>query len=240
MIAVSTNQNRHALRHAGTILWLVLASPMAWSQHVSGHDMSAIMSMDVPRVGTVMLDQVEWRGESLFAWNAQAWYGDERDKLWFKSEGQRESGRTEDARIEALWDHAIGEWWTLQAGLRQDVGTGAQRSWAAVGVAGLAPQWIEVEATLYIGEQGRSAARLKLAYELLLSQRLILQPEVEINLYDRRDVTRGVDAGLSSVEAGLRLRYEIRRQFAPYAGVVLMRTPQLHEVKGVAGLRIWF
>lgn len=219
---------------------LGLAAGAALAQHAPDHDMSESMSMAVGRVGTVLLDQAEWRGDSRFAWNGQAWYGDDRDKLWLKSEGHGQAGRTEDARIELLWDHVIGEWWNLQAGIRQDLGEGPHRSWAALGIAGLAPQWIDVQATVYLGEQGRTSARLKFAYELLFTQRLILEPELEINLYDRRDAARGIDAGLSSVEAGLRLRYEVRRRFAPYAGAVLVRTPRLHEVKGLAGLRVWF
>jgi len=157
-------------------------------------------------------------------WDAVAWYGGDFDKLWLRSEGERESHRT-DARIEALWNHAFASYWDWQLGARRDFSGGSahnvpDRTWTAFGIQGLAPYWFEIEATAYVGDGGRTAARVRAEYELLLTQRLILQPELELNWYDRRDRVREIAGGLSDAEVGLRLRYEIRREIAPYIGVV--------------------
>lgn len=125
----------------------------------------------------------------------------------------------------------------------------ARRDWAAFGVQGLAPYWFEIEATAYLGQSGRTAFRARAEYELLLTQRLILQPELEANLYGKSDPQRGVSDGLSDASVGLRLRYEIRREIAPYVGVVWKRhfgdaafAPggESAQTQFVAGLRVWF
>ena len=219
---------------------------------MSMQEMDRIMDMhDDPLLAMIKLDQFERaHGDDAYAtsWEAEAWIGHDFDKLWLRTEGERESGIT-DARIEAFWDHAFASFWDWQLGVRHDFGSGPQRSWAAFGVQGLAPYWFEIEATAYIGEQGRTAMRLRAEYELLLTQRLILQPELEANLYGKSDPARGVADGLSDVEFGLRLRYEIRREFAPYVGVVwtrrfgdsgLMPGHAGSDTQLVAGLRVWF
>ena len=218
--------------------------------------MAEMMQMDdTERVGKVLIDQAEWRDTkegSAAVWEGQGWYGSDYDKLWFKTEGERSNGKTEDARAEAFWDRLIGRWWSVQAGARQDFGEGPGRTWAAVGVEGLAPYWFDVEATLYLGEQGRTAARLKAEYDLLFTQRLIIQPEMEANLYGKADPQRLLGSGLSDLELGVRLRYEIRREIAPYVGVSWRRlfgeTADFSrasgggrsDVQAIAGLRIWF
>jgi copper resistance protein B len=140
----------------------------------------------------------------------------------------------------------------VQSGVRHDFGAGPSRTWAAFGVQGLAPYWFEVEATVYVGDAGRSAARLVGEYELLLTQRWILQPKMELNLYGKQDAQNQVGSGLSDIQAGLRLRYEIRREFAPFVGVVWSRRfggsadflrdagEDVSDVQFVAGLRAWF
>ena len=218
-------------------LCLALAPGLSDAQH----SMAETMQMDdEAHFGKVLIDQLEWRAPSAFAWQGQGWYGGDYDKLWVKTEGERAHGVTDDARIEVLWDRIVSPWWNLQAGMRQDLGEGPARTWAAVGVQGIAPQFFGVEATLYVGDGGRAAARFKVDYSLLLTQRLILQPEAEVNLYSHSDAARGVRSGLSEIEAGLRLRYEIRRQFAPYVGVVWNRRLGISDTEAVAGLRIWF
>ncbi len=218
--------------------------------------MTEMMAMDdTESVGKVLLDQLDWRdadGANLFAWDAEAWYGTDYDKLWLKTEGARSDGTTEEARAEALWDHAFARWWSLQAGLRHDFGEGPSRTWAAFGVQGLAPWFFAVEATAYVGEGGRTAARLSGEYDLLLTQRLVLQPEIEINLYGKSDRENTLGSGLSDLQFGLRLRYEIRREIAPYVGVVWARRfgqsadfardagEDTNDVQLLAGLRVWF
>jgi copper resistance protein B len=219
-------------------------------------EMAAMMQMDdTARMGKVLFDQFEWRTTSegnAAVWDAAGWYGGDDNKVWLRTEGERVAGATEGARADLLWDHTVARWWNVQAGVREDFGNGPPRTWAAVGVQGLAPYWFNTEATFYAGEQGRTAIRFKTECELLFTQRLILQPEGEANLYGKADPARQLGSGLSDLEIGLRLRYEIRRQFAPYVGVVWSRNfggtadyvrqagGDPSDVQFVAGLRAWF
>ena len=229
-------------------------------QHVMSdmpyHQMAAMMQMDdAARTGMVLLDQLEWRDSadgSAAVWDAEGWYGGDYDKVWVRTEGERVDGATQNARVDLLWDRVVARWWNVQAGAREDFGQGPARTWAAIGVQGLAPYWFDTEATFYVGDAGRTALRLKMEYELLLTQRLILQPEGEANLYGKADPARRLGSGLSDLEIGLRLRYEVRREFAPYFGVVWSRnfggTADLvreaggsaSDVQLVAGVRAWF
>jgi copper resistance protein B len=233
-----------------------LAQPM--SHDMSYREMVDIMQMDdTSRFAKVMLDQLEWRNggadEGRAAWDAQGYYGGDYDKLWIKSEGKYVSdGRTgvHDASVEVLWDRVISPWWNLQAGGREDFGAG--HTWGTLGVQGLAPQWFQTEASVYLSDEGRTAARLKAQYELLLTQRLVLQPFAEANFYGHSDPAHEIGSGLSDLEISFRLRYEAYRQFAPYVGVVWLRrfgeTADLVRAAGgersdlelTAGLRVWF
>lgn len=233
--------------------------PPAPPQHempaMSDAEMAHVMQMDDDaKFAMFKLDDFEHsygNDMNATAWNAEASYGGDFDKLWLRSEGERESRRT-DARIEAFWDHAFASFWDWQLGVRHDFGSGPQRnvpdrSWAAFGVQGLAPYWFEIEATAYVGDGGRTAARFRAEYELLLTQRLILQPEIELNWYGHRDRARAISTGLSDAEFGLRLRYEIRREIAPYVGVAWKHRSDGGEsgmrangAQLVTGLRLWF
>lgn len=205
--------------------------------------------------GMLLIDQLEafyGRDGNGQSWEAEGWYGSDVDKLWLRSEGERSRGKLEDGNLEAFWNRGIAAFWSTQLGVRHDFGEGPARNWAAFGVQGLAPYWFEVEATAYAGPSGRTAARLRADYELLFTQRLILQPEAEVNLYGKNDPQRRIGRGVSDVQFGLRLRYEIRREFAPYIGVNWIRRvgtsadyarqdrqPVLDR-QIVAGVRIWF
>jgi copper resistance protein B len=173
-------------------------------------------------IGHVLLEQLEdrWNGsDHAFRYDGQGWYGTDDDKLWVKSEGQVDGrGRFSDGQHEVLYDRATSTFFDVQAGVRIDADSGPTRAWAALGVQGLAVYFLDVEATAYASDRG-VAARLKASYDLLITQRLILQPEAEFNLYSASDRERGVGSGLSDIDAGLRLRYEITRKFAPYIGV---------------------
>lgn len=185
-------------------------------------------------------------------WEIQGWYGNDYDKLWLRTEGERSAGKLEEGDIEAFWNHTIATFWSTQLGVRSEAGEGPNRQWAAFGIQGLAPYWFELEATAYVGPSGRSAARFRAEYELLFTQRLILQPEFEANAYGRSDPARRLGSGLSDASLGLRLRYEFHRQFAPYVGVVWERRfggtanfarqdgQGLFDRQWVAGFRIWF
>lgn len=203
----------------------------------------------------VLVDQLEaFNGKNGNGqrWEMQAYYGNDYDKLWLRTEGERSGGKLEEGDIEAFWNHAIATFWSTQLGIRSDAGEGPDRQWAAFGIEGLAPYWFELEATGYVGPAGRTAARFRAEYELLFTQRLILQPEFEANAYGRDDPARHLGSGLSDASIGLRLRYEFHRQFAPYVGVVWTRRfggtadfarqdgQGLFDRQWVAGVRIWF
>jgi copper resistance protein B len=224
--------------------------------NMSYKDMVSMMQMDdTHRFGKVMLDQLEYRDAQEGAagtWDAQTWYGGDYNKLWIKTEGERIAGTTLNASADLLLDHVVARWWDAQGGIRQDFGKGPARTWLALGVQGLAPYWLDVEATLYLSDAGRAAGRLKADYDLLLTQRLILQPYGEANFYSKADPARQLGSGLSDIELSLRLRYEVRRELAPYLGVGWFRrfgrTAELARAAGegsdelelIAGLRIWF
>ncbi|MEO6155438.1 MAG: copper resistance protein B [Thermomonas sp.] len=203
----------------------------------------------------VMLDRLEaWNANpgTGFQWDGSAWIGTDLNRLWLRSEGERIGGKLESADLQVLYGRSVATWWDLVTGIRHDFKPGASQDFVAFGVVGLAPYKFEVEATGYIGQGGQTAARFEAEYETLLTNRLILQPRVEVNLYGKNDERRGIGAGLSTVEAGLRLRYEFTRKFAPYIGVVRERafghTANFRRVDGeatndtriVAGLRLWF
>ena len=200
----------------------------------------------------VMIDKLEAGDNDTQRWDAQAWYGSDIDKLWLKTEGERNDGITEDAEVQLLYSRAISPFFDAQVGLRHDSRPGPARDWLALGIEGLMPYFLETEATLFVGTEGRSALRLNAEYDLLLTQRLILTPEAELNIYGKSDAERALGSGLSDVEFGLRLRYEIAREFAPYIGAVwthrygdtadFARTDggDVSERMWVIGLRAWF
>ena len=226
-----------------------------YSDGIGQGDMTGMEMRDAEPLGMLRLDRLEafsgLHGNGQ-AWELNGWYGTDSDRLWLRSEGEREGGRLADGDIEALWSHAAAPYWDVQFGMRHDSGGGPSRQWIAFGVQGLAPYWFELEATGYAGPSGRTAARLRAEYELLLTQRLILQPELEANLYGKADQARHTGSGLSDASFGLRLRYEIRRQFAPYLGVAWTRRfggtagfardghQPAFDRQLVAGLRVWF
>ena len=203
----------------------------------------------------VLFDQLEWQagdGVRGLSWDNKGWIGGDVNRFWFRTEGEAEDGDFGDAEAHALYGRAIARWWDLVVGVRQDVRPGPAQTWAAVGIQGLAPYWFEVEATAYVGEAGRTHLRLESEYELLFTNRLILQPLVEVDIYGKSDPERRLGAGLSSIDAGLRLRYEVRREFAPYVGVTWSRkffgTADLARAEGddisgarlALGARVWF
>lgn len=225
-----------------------------YSDGVGYGPMKAQMSGD-DAVGMLVFDQLEavhGRDGNAQTWEIEGSYGGDLDKLWVRTEGDRSAGKIQEGDAEAFWYHGIATYWGSQLGVRHDFGVGPQRNWAAFGVEGLAPYFFELQATGYVGSGGRTAARLRVDYEVLFTQRLILQPELEANIYGKDDPQRRIGSGLSDVQFGLRLRYEIRRQFAPYIGVnfvdrVGTTADFAHEDHQpvfdrqiVAGVRVWF
>jgi len=202
----------------------------------------------------VVFDRVEWQGTGSGGATLEntTWIGGDINRIWLRLDADSEDGRLEHASAEALWGRSVSRWWDVVAGLRQDVRPGDPQTWVALGIQGLAPYWFEVEATGYLGAGGRTRAQFEVEYDLLLTNRLILQPVVALELYGKRDPERGVGAGLSSLETGLRLRYEIRRELAPYIGLTwgrkLFGTADLARAEGedvggarlAVGVRTWF
>ena len=210
---------------------------------------------DEKSFGSVLFDSFELGrsdGKSSGSYDVIGRFGRDYNKLVLKAEGEVEDGKLQDARTEAVWSHAISTFWDTQLGLRYDSGVGPNRTWLAAGVQGLAPYWFEVDAAAYVGSGGRTALRLSADYELLVTQRLIVQPRIEANFYGKSDPARDIGKGLSDITTGVRVRYEFSRQFAPYIGVEwanrfgqtadLARAAgeQTRNTRYVAGVRFWF
>ena len=229
--------------------------PLHAMRDMSEEEMIELMEMnDNHAFGMLRADSFEWRDTDdgdVFSWDVQGWYGGDYTKLWLETEGEAHEGDVE-SRNELLIDRVVARWWSVQAGVRHDSGEGPSRNWVAFGVQGLAPYWFEVEATAYIGDEGRTALRVSAEYELLLTQRLVLQPEIELDVYGEADEENLIGSGLSDAEVALRLRYEVRREFAPYVGASWQRrfgdTAELVQAAGhdrselqwLAGARWWF
>lgn len=191
-------------------------------------------------------------GDDSTSYDMQGWFGTTYDRFVVKAEGDVTKSRVEESRTELLWGHAIATHWDTQLGVRFDTGEGPNRQWMAFGIQGLSPYWFEVDATAYLGNGGRTAVRLEASYELLITQRLILEPKIEMQAFGKSDPERGIGSGLSEASAGLRLRYEFSRQFAPYIGVeragtfgetadyVRAEGGRSQKTRVVAGLRFWF
>jgi len=206
--------------------------------------------------GQVLVEQLEYRwqnGHDVTAWDAQAWYGGDYEKIRLKSEGNlRSPQRVNDAEAQLLYSRLVGYYWDLQAGVRHDFRPKPSRSYGVIGIQGLAPGYFEVDTNAFVSQEGDLSARLKADYDLLITQRLILQPKVELNGSAQDVPELHAAAGLNSIELGLRLRYEIAREFAPYIGINWRRdvgeTAQLvrragddpDEFAGLVGVRFWF
>lgn len=171
----------------------------------------------------VLFNQLEGRtdgGEPEFRWDGEGWTGGDMNRLWLKSEGFVRDGVMSDGDQEALYDRPIPrlKYFDAQAGVRADLDSYPRRTWAAVGIEGIAPYFFEFEPTFYIRGGGHVAGRIEGSYDLLITQRLVVQPEAELNFYSKDDPARRIGSGFSDLDTGLRFRYEINRKFAPYIG----------------------
>jgi copper resistance protein B len=218
---------------------------------LGGMDMSTHMQED-PLLASLRVDQLETSRDDTVGVALRATWGGSYDRLLLRGEAEKPRDGRGHGHGELLWSHATGPWWDRLVGVRSDFGEGPSRQWLALGVAGLAPYKFEIEATAYIGHSGRAAARVEAEYEILLTNRWILQPQLEANVYSRADVENALARGLSDAGFGLRLRHEFSPQFAPYVGYAWSRkfgaTADLADKAGepssehgwVAGLRFWF
>lgn len=191
-------------------------------------------------------------GADAYLWDIQGYYGGPTERLWFKSEGEGEwGGASEDAEVQALYAKAFAPFWDVQAGIRHDI-AGPDTTHAVIGVQGLAPYMFEIDAALFLSTRGDLTARIEAEIDQRITQRLILQPRIEANLAAQDIPLLGVGAGLDQIEAGVRLRYEIAREFAPYLGIeqswrtgkgadfARARGEDPSVTSFVAGIRFWF
>jgi copper resistance protein B len=179
--------------------------------------------MDSPILWHFWFDQLEGRTngpDNEFRWDGEGWAGTDMNKLWLKSEGFVENGRASDGDTEALYGHPVPllKYFDAQAGVRYDLDSGPGRTWGAIGIEGLAPYFFEFAPTFYFSDRERFAGRVEGSYDILITNRLVVQPQFELNFYSARDPSRGTGPGLSSIDTGLRIRYEISRKIAPYIG----------------------
>ena len=202
-----------------------------------------------------LLDEFEGRlagRNSSFRWDGQAWVGGDYNRLWLRSEGTVTRGRMGDGDQELLYSRSISTYFDVQGGVRVDLDSGPTRSWGAFGIQGLALYQFELQATGYVSDRGQFAGRFEGSYDILLTNRLILQPQVELNLYSKADKARGNGAGLSDIDTGLRLRYEVWRKFAPYIALTYdgylqqarrfahQRDDSAGSLRLTIGIRSWF
>lgn len=209
---------------------------------------------DMP-VTWIQADRLEYQaraGHDGLLWDLQGYYGGTTSKLWLKSEGEAALGKgVEDAEVQALWSKAVAPYWDLQVGVRQDL-AGEADTHAVVGIQGLAPYLFEIDAALFLSQRGDLTARIEAELDQRITQRLILQPRLELSLAAQDNAARKVGAGIDKVAAGLRLRYEIVPEFAPYVGIEqgwkLGGSARYARLAGedpgvtsvVMGLRFWF
>jgi len=204
-----------------------------------------------------ILNQFEGRvGDGNYLrWDGQAWAGTDFNRIWLKSEGRynvNNRGQTSDGDHEVLYDRPISQYFDVQAGIRYDLDSGTGRTWAALGIQGLAIDFWNLEVTAYASDKGHYALKTNASYDLYVTQRLVLQPQFETNWYTKEDRGRGVGAGLSDIDMGLRMRYEITRKFAPYLGVAYQRyfggteglvreqRGRVNDVRFLFGIRLFY
>lgn len=204
----------------------------------------------------LLFDQLEGRfgfsQGNTFRWEAQGWLGTDENRIWLLSEGRYSDNQLDDGIQQLFFGRAITTYFDALVGVRYDLDSLPGRGWGAIGIQGLAPQFFKVSAIGYVSGEGHFAARLEASYDLLITQRLILQPQIELNFYTKDDPARRIGAGLSELDAGLRLRYEFTRQFAPYVGITYLGQygatadyvraagGATQQVRLTVGLRTWF
>ena len=231
-------------------IWLCIAGAFAITApaaHAGGKD--------DPFLIMGKLDQLAVRdteGDDPLVLEGSVWAGYDLNKFWLKAEAERLDDESEELELQALYSRAVSAFWDVQVGIRKDFKPEPDREWGVIGLQGLAPYLFEVDAALFVGGSGRTALRLEAEYEFMFTQRLIMSPEVELNAYGHNDRDTGVGSGLADIEAGLRLRYEIRREFAPYLGVnwskkygntadfAAVHGEDIEDTQFVLGIRAWY
>lgn len=227
---------------AFTIALLFTTNTIAMAEHDPLLTMLKIDQLEVSDIGD----------NNNLIWDTDAWIGRDLSKLWLKTEGEREDNDIAEAEIQLLYSKAIAPYWDIQIGWRHDIKPKPNRDWLVLGVQGVARYFFETDIALFVGEDGIVGLRTEWEYELLLTQKWVLTPEVEANFFSKNDREVAIGSGLSDIEAGLRLRYEVRREFAPYIGIEWVKSfgeaadfaheegQRRSDTKWVAGIRFWF
>jgi len=204
---------------------------------------------DDPLFAKLTIDELEYQDndEKNIAWDTNLWIGYDLDKIYFYTEGEKPKDGTTQSENQLVYSRAIAPYWDIQFGVGYDKTENDSQTWGVVALQGLAPYFFETRGALLIGDSGNVGLRLEAEYEALLTQKLILTPSIATDLYTKENVSMGLEKGLSNITAGARLRYEIRREFAPYVGVEWSRNfgntadiSPLDETYAVVGVRIWF
>jgi len=258
--------NRRAILCCTAAIVAIGSAPRASAQMSMARSASKVVSpspdlgpamMDNHVVAHVLLDQFEGRTNgpvNQLRWDGEGWIGTDMNRFWIKSEGFSDNTSISDGDHEALYDRPIPRmrYFDAQVGVRADLDSGPARVWAALGTEGLAPCFFQFAPTLYVRDGGNVAGRLTGSYDLLISQRWIVQPEVELNFYSKDDPGRRIGSGLSDLDTGVRLRYEFRRKFGPYIGFAYNGTygntarysrqagEPTSNPRFVFGLRLWY
>lgn len=248
-----------ATRRVALAVLALLIWPLALAAQEERSAATAAPTTDGRIHGYFLMDQLESRftrnGADALQFNGSGWLGGDYNRVWLKPEGTKiYDGPWEDVDVQLLYGRLIVPFWDLQAGVRyyQASSDGPPRASAVLGIQGIAPYWFDVEAAAFISDRGEVSARLELEYDLLLTQRLILQPRLETNLAIQRVKELGVGEGLNELELGVRLRYEFRREFAPYIGIswtskfgqaadfARAQGDDVRKLTFVVGVRFWF
>ena len=223
------------------VLSLVTLIGLGQSLHAAGAD-DPIRTMFI-------MDRFEIlnNDENTRVWEGSFYIGYDIDKLYVYSEGEATSDGLESSQNELVYSRAIAPFWDIQIGLAYDKNDDASSTWGEVAIAGLAPYFFETRAALLVNSDGNIGLRLDAEYEALITQKLILTPSLEADFYSKDDPQMRIGSGLSSIEAGLRLRYEFIREFAPYVGVTWEKTfgntedfNPVNETSLLVGVRFWF
>ncbi len=234
--------------------------PLASSDGYEYRGMAGWEKTDEITISKIIVDQLEYRKgdkENIQRWDMQGWRGTDYNKFWIKTEGELAVGKSEgELELQTLYSRAVSAYWDLQLGARADRFYGGGRSddryFVVIGFQGLAPYWFDVEPALFVDDDGNLSARLTATYDLLLTQRLVLQPRMEVNLSANKVPTFGVGKGLNDLQIGFRLRYEFKRKIAPYIGVAWQKQYAdtakftsadggiVEDAKIVVGIRLWF
>ena len=208
----------HTKTLATALLFLLALSPAAYAQEAATHPADHQHGSEIWHMFTLEADYGGSQHGPVASWDLNGWVGTDENKLWLKSEGKNSDGILEQAELWAMYSRSIHDFWDVQAGIRHDFQP-VSTSYLVFGIEGLAPYFIETEAYLFISEEGNISARLRREHDLLITQRLILQPYIEANLFAQDVPEQNVGAGLADAEIGLQTRYEITRKFAPYVDV---------------------